>query len=134
VAVDSHSAFVPLLCTLNLIQAWEHYAQSVRICLYPALKLLLTHNLNPFGFSYPIAISIVGVPLSVVRWVEFRNAHIPTWAVLLGAFLFDLSGLINVLLFVYTRHGLFLPRETQSSNLPESALDSVHEVEEPIEG
>jgi hypothetical protein len=64
------------------------------------------------------------VPLSVTRWRKFanENANIATWETLLGAFIFDLSGLINVLLFVYTRHGLFLPRDDQNLNLPDSAL------------
>jgi hypothetical protein len=100
----------------------------VRTSLCPAVNVL-TQDLNPF--SYPIALSIVGVPLSVTRWLGWASIAIPSWAVLLSAFIFDLSGLINVLLFIYTRHGLFFRRETEV-DLP--VLDSVHDTEESAEG
>ena len=64
------------------------------------------------SFSYPIAYSVVVLPLSVTRWLQFSkfniHHHVPSAATFFGVILFNLSGAINVLLFLIFKPGLLL--------------------------
>jgi len=61
---------------------------------------------------YPIVFAVIALPLSVVRWRSgFGGSkhHLPT-ATFAVEFLYSLSGVLNVLLFLFTRSDLLLPR------------------------
>jgi hypothetical protein len=57
---------------------------------------------------YPIIYFVLGIPLSGARWAQFMSGRSHASTALTTAFIFDLSGLCNCLLFFYTRDGLFL--------------------------
>jgi hypothetical protein len=64
--------------------------------------------------SYPLAYSLVVLPLTVARWLLFSNHHVSSAATFFAISMFYLSGAINVLLFLIIRPGLLLfPRPTQ---------------------
>jgi len=52
---------------------------------------------------YPIAYTIMVLPLSVSRWILFRTNKEPGSAVFATITLFELTGFVNVLLLFYTR-------------------------------
>ncbi|KAH9176404.1 hypothetical protein EDB89DRAFT_158254 [Lactarius sanguifluus] len=59
--------------------------------------------------SYPIAYSFVDLPVSIVRWIGFRTKkNAPSAATFFAVSTFDLSGAINVLLFLIVRRELLL--------------------------
>ncbi|KAH9061349.1 hypothetical protein EDB87DRAFT_1560305 [Lactarius vividus] len=59
--------------------------------------------------SYPLAYFVVVLPISIVRWIEFRNKKIPpSAATFFTVSMFNLSGAINVLLFLIVRRELLL--------------------------
>ncbi|KAI0314284.1 hypothetical protein OF83DRAFT_1064113 [Amylostereum chailletii] len=63
--------------------------------------------------AYPFAYSVVVLPLSVVRFTDFGLAargegNLPSIATFIVAFLYSLSGAVNVLLLVFTRPNLLL--------------------------
>ncbi|KAN0133553.1 hypothetical protein V8E53_008721 [Lactarius tabidus] len=57
---------------------------------------------------YPLAYSLAVVPLSVSRWLLFSHKNVPSAAILFGGMMFNLSGAINVLLFLIVRPHLLL--------------------------
>jgi hypothetical protein len=63
---------------------------------------------------YPIAYAIVIVPVSITRWIGFKQEiageedHVSSAAKLFAITIFALSGLVNVLLFLITRPNLLL--------------------------
>jgi len=57
---------------------------------------------------YPVAYSIVILPLSVARWLDVNHKHVPSAAFFIGQFMFNLSGATNVLLFLIIRPQLLL--------------------------
>jgi hypothetical protein len=61
------------------------------------------------------------LPLSVTRWLLFTNKKVPTAATFFAVSLFNLSGAINVLLFLIVRPSLLLfsPPEEQAEEPPE---------------
>jgi len=50
---------------------------------------------------YPISYAIIVVPISITRIADFNGANIPFWATALTDVLFNLMGLVNVILVVY---------------------------------
>ena len=48
------------------------------------------------------------VPLSISRWLLFSHKHVPSAALFFGQIMFNLSGAINVLLFLIVRPHLLL--------------------------
>jgi len=58
--------------------------------------------------SYPLAYSLVILPLSVARWSQFSHKTVPSAATFFGVSLFRLSGAINVLLLLLVRPRLLL--------------------------
>ena len=86
-----------------------------------ALRLLLwaitfpvaipAHNL----FSYPLAYSLVVLPVSIARWSSFNHKSVSSAATFFAVSMHDLSGAINVFLFLVVRPQLLLftpPEET----------------------
>lgn len=57
---------------------------------------------------YPFAYSLIVLPLSVTRWLQFSKVDIPSAATFFGVSLFNLSGAVNVLVFLIARPGLLL--------------------------
>ncbi|EIN11602.1 hypothetical protein PUNSTDRAFT_61801 [Punctularia strigosozonata HHB-11173 SS5] len=71
--------------------------------------------------AYPIAYSVIILPMSVVRWITFtssRSRTVPSAATLAVVTIFGLSGATNVFLLVYARPGLLLlrPRVSRREN------------------
>ena len=58
--------------------------------------------------SYPLAYSLVVIPLSVARWLLFSHKGVPSAATFFGIIMFNLSGAINALLFLIVRPHLLL--------------------------
>ncbi|KAI9508222.1 hypothetical protein F5148DRAFT_980131 [Russula earlei] len=57
---------------------------------------------------YPLAYSFVVLPLSVARWMLFSHDHVSSASQFFGVSMFNLSGFINVLLFLIVRPQLLL--------------------------
>jgi hypothetical protein len=60
--------------------------------------------------SYPLIYATLGLPLTGIRMKQFFDNNTPASHpfTLVSSFIFDLGGLCNVLLFIYTRKGLLL--------------------------
>jgi hypothetical protein len=58
--------------------------------------------------SYPLAYSVIVLPLSVVRWLAYNNKRVPSVATFFVMTMYSLSGAINVLLLVVVRPYLLL--------------------------
>lgn len=67
---------------------------------------------------YPIVFAVLALPYSVVRWkTHFSSAAHPLPAATFGVYVsFGLSGAFNVLLFLFTRRELLLPRNINLEN------------------
>ena len=63
-----------------------------------------THEL----VRYPLAYSLMVLPLSIARWSLFNHRKVSSAATFFGVCLFNLSGAINVLLFLILRPQLLL--------------------------
>jgi len=57
---------------------------------------------------YPLAYSLVVLPLSVARWLLFSHMRVPSAATFFAVSMFHLSGAVNVLLFLIVRPQLLL--------------------------
>jgi len=57
---------------------------------------------------YPLTSSFVLLPLFIPRWLVFSHHHVPSAAVFFGDAMFNLSGVIDVLLFLIIRPQLLL--------------------------
>jgi hypothetical protein len=62
---------------------------------------------------YPVAFSVLVLPLSIVRFIHFIQvaqgmARLPSSATISGTAIYNLSGLVEVVLFFHTRQGLLL--------------------------
>ena len=77
--------------------------------------------------SYPVVYFILVTPISIVRWVggfgRSPKVHMPSAATLATEFLFSLSGLVNVFIFIFTRKGLFIA-ENKDGVLPPAVFES----------
>jgi hypothetical protein len=66
---------------------------------------------------YPSVYCLVILPLSVVRWIGFKQedtlgeSHIPPVATFVVIIIFTLSGLLNAVMYPLTRSSLFWPEE-----------------------
>lgn len=78
---------------------------------------------------YPVAYGLLLLPVSLARLIEFSGHAVPFWATMLADFIFNLQGLVNVILLLSTRHLIpdtaFLPsfstqRKTIDFNSPEA--------------
>ncbi|KAI9442147.1 hypothetical protein H4582DRAFT_1926706 [Lactarius indigo] len=71
--------------------------------------------------SYPLAYSIVVLPVSITRWLVFsnKNKKVPSAAAFFAVSMFNLSGAINVLLFLIVRPGLLLFSPPEEFGEPE---------------
>lgn len=86
-------------------------------------------------FSYPIAFAMITLPISAVRWTSgFGHGHhaLPT-ATFATEFIYSLSGAINVLLFLFTRKDLLLPRNRLMAPRPVPPGDHISLEPRPVE-
>jgi hypothetical protein len=74
-------------------------------------------KLTPLFISYPVVYFIIVIPTSVVRWVSgfgIAQKSLPSAATLATECLFSLSGLANVLIFLFTRPDLLMGVNTEA--------------------
>ncbi|KAI0266782.1 hypothetical protein BC834DRAFT_954142 [Gloeopeniophorella convolvens] len=76
--------------------------------------------------AYPLAYSIIVLPLSIARWLLFSNKEVPSAATLFAVSMFNLSGAINVLLLLIIRPQLLL--FTPPEVFVESEADLTHPI------
>jgi len=74
---------------------------------------------------YPLAYSLVVIPVSVSRWLQFSHKSVPSAATFFSIIMYNLSGATNVLLFLIVRPHLFLftPPEASPEELVEPKVD-----------
>ena len=89
----------PASSTQGGVRRWGCFCKSQAI-----LSRIVAHKLS----RYPLAYSIVVIPLSVSRWLLFSHKSVPSAATFFGIIMFNLSGAINVLLFLIVRPHLLL--------------------------
>ncbi|KAH9048657.1 hypothetical protein EDB83DRAFT_2227100 [Lactarius deliciosus] len=75
---------------------------------------------------YPLAYSIMVIPLSVSRWLLFNNKNVPSATTFFGIIMFHLSGATNVLLFLIVRPRLLL--FTPPEELGESSVELANTI------
>ena len=95
------------------MRRWESFCKSLS-----RFSANATHKLR----SYPLAYSLTVIPLSVSRWLRFNNVNVPSAAILFGGMMFNLSGAINVLLFLIVRPHLLLFTPPEELGEPEVEL------------
>ena len=104
------------------------------------MKIVSCEMTNNNLSSYPLAYSLVVLPLSIARWTQINHPDIPSAAMLFGQAMLSLSGAITVVLFLIIRPKLLLfappemptELETQMSHLktgPEMSRDTVQHEE-----
>jgi hypothetical protein len=71
---------------------------------------------------YPLAYSLTVLPLSVSRWLEFSGHNVSSAATFFGVVMFNLSGAINVVLFLVFKPQLLLFPRPDELGQPEIAL------------
>ncbi|KAG9035189.1 hypothetical protein FRB95_011923 [Tulasnella sp. JGI-2019a] len=69
---------------------------------------------------YPVAYSVVILPIAICRWTFFSGGHIPESATVAANCIFLLSGAVNVILFTTTRR--VIPKRT---SLPQPVQDKM---------
>ncbi|KAH8998216.1 hypothetical protein EDB86DRAFT_820456 [Lactarius hatsudake] len=82
---------------------------------------------------YPLAYTLMVIPLSVSRWLQFSHKSVPSAATFSGLIMFNLSGAINVLLFLIVRPRLLLftpPEELGESKVEFSSSAIFHDMVE----
>jgi len=77
------------------------------------MSLVSCETTDSFVLIYPLAYSLVVLPLSITRWSHKNEHDIPSAALFFGQSTFNLSGAVNVLLFLIIRPQLlhFAPPE-----------------------
>jgi hypothetical protein len=76
------------------------------------------------SFSYPLSYALIVLPVTISRWLEFRGHNVSSAATFFGVIMFNLSGAINVLLFLIFKPQLLLfPRPDELPH-PEIELET----------
>ena len=101
----------PMSSTRRGLRRWESFCRS------PIHFLAnVVHNL----LSYPLAYSLVVLPLMIPHWLLFSNKSVPSAAIFFGDIMLNLSGAIDVLLFLIVRPHILLftsPEEPGEPNV-----------------
>ena len=71
---------------------------------------------------YPLAYSLVVLPISIARWSLISHKKVTSAAILFGDTVYNLSGAINVLLFLIVRPKLLLFPPPEDISEPEAAV------------
>ncbi|KLO16083.1 hypothetical protein SCHPADRAFT_887993 [Schizopora paradoxa] len=78
---------------------------------------------------YPVAYSVLLVPVALARFSTFTGHHVPFWATIFTDTIFNLTGLVNASLLIYTRSVLpdttTLPHFTTPRPRPQSKSSSI---------
>jgi len=74
---------------------------------------------------YPVAYSLIVLPTSVTRWMQFKHHHVSSAATFFGATMFSLSGAINVILFLIFKPRLLLFSRPEPEELGEPEIELV---------
>ena len=87
--------------------------------------------IDSLPFSYPVAYTIVVLPVSVARWTAFNhpNSHIPDAATFFTVFLHNSFGAVNVLLLLTTRPNLLLFVDPRSLRRNFESMSTVDDME-----
>ena len=87
-----------------------------------------THVDSFLFVSYPVVYLILVTPISCARWLSgfgrSPKVNIPSAATLATEFLFTLSGLANVFIFIFTRKNLFILENTNHVLPPTEVFES----------
>jgi len=76
---------------------------------------------------YPLAYSVVVLPISVTRWSQFSGRHVPSAATFFGVSTYKLSGAINVFLLLTVRPKLLLLIRPDKDELSKSETEPAHQ-------
>lgn len=76
---------------------------------------------------HPVAYTVCLLPVTLARFISFGGREVPFWATVSSDFIFNLQGLVNVLLVLCTRHlipdtsslPMFAPRKVIEESSPE---------------
>ncbi|EED84471.1 predicted protein [Postia placenta Mad-698-R] len=128
----------------------EFLSASCSIILYTAIVLRVRGNLTAAsgkwrlrsgGFCshvitdysvqttrHPVAYTVCLLPVTLARFISFGGREVPFWATVSSDFIFNLQGLVNVLLVLCTRHlipdtsslPMFAPRKVIEESSPEA--------------
>jgi hypothetical protein len=99
-----------LIRGLNTHRGGQHWECFGKPSLFRIVNSAHEYRLS----SYPLAYTIVVLPITIARWLLFSNHHVPSAVIFFGVSMFYLSGATNVLLFLIIRPGLLLfPRPEQ---------------------
>lgn len=101
----------------------------VQTRIFYLLKSKFSHKC--FYSSYPVAYIFQIIGLSVVRWIGYAEGtdHIPSWASFLSYTVFAFSGVINVLVLIYTRPRILLLGTNSPRAINDSPLGLPNECE-----
>ncbi|KAI9508220.1 hypothetical protein F5148DRAFT_1198381 [Russula earlei] len=116
----SMTMYIPLYLwaegRLSIGERWYKFRLS-----NPDEKVEYTKRKAALGMLfYPLAYSLVVLPLSAARWSLFKHKDVPSAAMFFGLTMFNLSGAINVLLFLVIRPQLLLFAPLEPSVEPEA--------------
>jgi hypothetical protein len=75
---------------------------------------------------YPVTFAILVLPLSVVRFYGFHHT-VPSWGEFFVKTIFNLNGLVDVILFFTTRQGLLLFNHRDNSTFEHPLSDDTDE-------
>ena len=71
---------------------------------------------------YPLAYSLVVLPISITRWSVISHKKVTSAAILFGETVYNLSGAINVLVFLIVRPQLLLFPHPEDISEPEASV------------
>jgi hypothetical protein len=117
-SVDREKWYIFRTSKANVEYARRRAALRLLLLVLPVPVLNPAHRL----FSYPLAYSLVVLPLSVARWLQFQHKSVPSAATFFGSSMFGLSGTINVCLFLLVRPQLLLFTPPEEPVEPERQL------------
>jgi len=73
---------------------------------------------------YPVAYTILVLPLSIVRWINFQtDVNIPFSALFAVSTIFQLTGLVNVILFLGFRGSVTLLSSSEDDGSPSESME-----------
>ena len=99
--------------TCRGLRRWESFCRS------PSHFVTnVVHN----PFSYPLAYSLVVLPLMIPHWLLFSNKSVPSAAIFFGDTMLNLAGAIDVLLFLIVRPHIPLLTSTEEPGEPNVEL------------
>jgi hypothetical protein len=84
---------------LRFVPSRESWQLSFSRDLIDSYMMRLAHRMVWF----PVAYSLMLIPISIARFSDSAGHPVPLWATILGGVVFNMMGFVNVLLFVLTR-------------------------------